>query len=120
MSIRAEILEITDGLISACDEGGLASRALMSRSDVSDELSQLLTELRGFMVTVRAEGHKLKALIGSANMTGQLEPAKPVPQQTELLELPLITEESSRAPIGHPPRHAPVLSGKDLAAGERD
>lgn len=119
MSLPAEILEIATGIVEACDEGALASRALMDRSDVSPELGQLLTELRGHMISIRAEGYRLKGSVGAANATGLVEHAKPVPQQEVLLDLPLITDAVPRVATGHPPRHAPVLSGKDLAAGER-
>lgn len=119
MSLPAEILEVATGLVEACDEGSLASRALMGRTDVSPELMILLTELRGFMVSIRAEGHKIKTLVGAAGMTGQVERKAAPPQQEILLELPAIADLEHRT-TGHPPRHPePVISGKDLAAGER-
>lgn len=118
-NLPAEILEIATGLVEACDEGALASRALMGRSDVSPELLQLLTELRGHMISIRAEGYRLKCSVGAAKATGLVERKAPVPQQEVLLELPAITAAPQRCPTSHPPRHEPVLSGKDLASGER-
>ena len=118
-TLPAEILEVARGIVESCDDGALASRALMQRTDVSPELLQLLTELRGFIIEIRAEAHKLKGLVGAANMTAQLVQSVPDAQQhvpTEL-ELPLIP---AARPTGHPPRHAPVLCGKDLAAGEHE
>ena len=118
-TLPAEILDVARGIVESCDDGALASRALMQRTDVSPELLQLLTELRGFIIEIRAEAHKLKGLVGAANMTAQLVPSVPSSPQrvpTEL-ELPLIP---AGRPTGHPPRHLPGLPGKDLAAGERD
>ena len=121
-TLSSEILEVARGIVESCDDGALASRALMQRTDVSPELLQLLTELRGFIIEIRAEAHKLKGLVGAANMTAQLVPSVPSsPQRVPTdLELPLITDTQQRVPTGHPPRHAPVLCGKDLAAGEHE
>lgn len=114
MSLPAEILEVANGIVESCDDGALASRALMQRTDVSPELLQLITELRGFIIEVRAEAYKLKSLVGAANTLGQL----PTSEAPRTLELPLITDTQQRVPTGHPPRHMHVLSRKDLAAGE--
>ena len=115
-TLPAEILDVARGIVESCDDGALASRALMQRTDVSPELLQLLTELRGFIIEIRAEAHKLKGLVGAANTIGQL----PTSEAPRTLELPLITDAPQRIPTGHPPRHMHVLSRKDLAAGEHD
>lgn len=121
MSLPAEILEVATGLVEACDEGSLASRALMGRTDVSPELMGLLTELRGFMISIRAEGHRMKALVGAAGMTGQVERplGPPVVQQEIVLELPAMPDAGHRVPTKPPLRRDLSLCGKDLAAGER-
>lgn len=119
--LPAEIRDTAEEIRAAADEGALASRALMGRGDVSPELALLLTELRGFFVCMRAEAHRLQGLIGAAVMTSQVETQETLPPGRMALpgELPLLVDVPPRAVMGHPPRHAPALPGKDLAAGER-
>lgn len=59
MSSGADIMKTASGLVEAADKAADLSRGLMVRSDVGADLSVILTELRGWLVTIRSDAHLL-------------------------------------------------------------
>jgi hypothetical protein len=113
MSLHAEIAQKVTDMVEAADTGSMASRALMGRRDASPELMELLTQLRGYFVEVRAAAYELKKLIGAANMVGEDLGTKTTGTGApRLMELSLMDLHS------RPPRHGPLLDRRMAAAGE--
>ena len=125
MSLPADIVQSASVLVGECDATLATHKAIVAQAILLGLPKEFVQRLQGEQVelaSTRGKAWKLKGECAAAVMTGQVEqsiPAAPQRVPTEL-ELPLITDTRQRVPTGHPPRHAPVLCGKDRAAGERD
>ena len=121
MSLPADIVQSAQVLIEECDATIATQKSIVAQAilmGLDEAFVRRLRTVEVEMASTRGKAWKLKGECAAAVMTGQAE--QPMPDTQQRVPAALITDTQWRVPAGHPPRHAPVLCGKDLAAGEHD